>query len=232
MNDQEATQQIKQMENFILKEAQDKSEEIESKGLEEFGIEKFRIVTSQKEKIRQQYATKAKQVQTQCAIARSLAINKSRLEKIKARQEVLMNISKDSQQQLQKEMGDAAKNKAFVTKLIVQGLLMLLEDTVSIRCRAADVSMVEGCLPAACDEYSKLIQKDCGVAKACKLTVDKSAPLAAAPVAGSDAKSCLGGIVLSCQNNTIVVDNTVDVRLLYTMEQDKPAIRKLLFPLR
>merc|ERR1712086_476971 len=201
MNDQEATQQIKQMENFILKEAQDKSEEIESKGLEEFGIEKFRIVTSQKEKIRQQYATKAKQVQTQCAIARSLAINKSRLEKIKARQEVLMNISKDSQQQLQKEMGDAAKNKAFVTKLIVQGLLMLLEDTVSIRCRAADVAMVEGCLPAACDEYAKLIQKDCGV-------------------------------VLSCQNNTIVVDNTVDVRLLYTMEQDKPAIRKLLFPVR
>jgi len=57
MNDQEATQQIKQMENFILKEAQDKSEEIESKGLEEFGIEKFRIVTSQKEKIRQDLLT-------------------------------------------------------------------------------------------------------------------------------------------------------------------------------
>jgi len=232
MNDQEATQQIKQMENFILKEAQDKSEEIESKGLEEFGIEKFRIVTSQKEKIRQEYARKAKQVETQCAIARSLAINKSRLEKIKARQEVLGKISKDCQQQLQKELGDAGKNKAFVTKLIVQGMLMLLEDTISIRCRAADVAMVEGCLPAACAEYSKQIQTEAGVTKACKVTVDKSVPLAPAPAAGSDAKSCLGGVVLSCQNNTIVVDNTVDVRLVYTMEQDKPAVRKLLFPLR
>lgn len=232
MNDQEATQQIKQMENFILKEAQDKSEEIESKGLEEFGIEKFRIVTSQKEKIRQEYSRKAKQVETQCAIARSLAINKSRLEKIKARQEVLGKISADCQTVLQTEMANEGKSKPFVTKLILQGMLMLLEDTISIRCRAADVAMVEGCLPAAIAEYSKVIKTESGATKSCKVTVDKSAPLAAAPKPGSDAKSCLGGIVLSCQNNTIVVDNTVDVRLLYTMEQDKPAIRKLLFPLR
>merc|ERR1719456_375064 len=117
MNDQEAKAQIAQMESFILKEAQDKSEEIESKGLEEFGIEKFRIVTSQKEKIRQEYAKKAKQVETQCAIARSMAINKSRLEKIKARQEAIGKISDDVKSSLAQQM--KKDSKSFITKSIV-----------------------------------------------------------------------------------------------------------------
>jgi len=232
MNDQEAKQQITQMENFILKEAQDKSEEIESKGLEEFGIEKFRIVTSQKEKIRQEYARKSKQVETQCAIARSLAINKSRLEKIKARQEVLGKIAVDSKKVLQAEMAKEEKGKPFVTKLILQGALMLLEDQVTVSCRECDVALVQGCLAAASAEYSKVIKTECGVDKTCTLTVDKSKYLAPPPKAGSDAKSCLGGVSLACQKNTITIDNTVDTRMMLTLEQDKPAIRALLFPMK
>merc|ERR1712014_317284 len=100
----EASAQISQMEAFILKEAKDKSEEIMSKGLEEFGIEKFRIVTAQKEKIRQEFARKAKQEETKFAIARSLAINKSRLEKSKARQEVLYKVSADAKKVLVDKM--------------------------------------------------------------------------------------------------------------------------------
>jgi len=232
MNDQEAQQQIKQMENFILKEAEDKSQEIESKGLEEFGIEKFRIVTSQKEKIRQEYARKAKQVETQCAIARSLAINKSRLEKIKARQEVLFKISADSKKVLETEMAKADKGKPFVTKLILQGALMLLEDTVSVQCRECDVVLVQSCLEPAAAEYAKVIKEQSGATKSLALSIDKSKYLSPAPKAGSDAKSCLGGVVLTCQNSTITVDNTVDVRLALTLEQDKPAVRGLLFPLK
>lgn len=231
MNDQEARAQINQMESFILKEATDKAQEIESKGLEEFGIEKFRIVTSQKEKIRQEYARKAKQVETQCAIARSLAINKSRLEKIKARQVVLMQISTDAKGVLEAEMADKGKAKAFVTKLILQGALMLLEEDVSIKCRECDKALVESCLKPASDDYSKEIEQ-IGATKAVKFTIDTSAYLAPPPKKGSDAKSCLGGIVLSCQNGLIVIDNTIDVRLHLEVEQDKPAIRRLLFPLK
>jgi len=231
MNDQEARAQINQMESFILKEATDKAQEIESKGLEEFGIEKFRIVTSQKEKIRQEYARKAKQVETQCAIARSLAINKSRLEKIKARQVVLMQISTDAKGVLEAEMADKGKAKALVTKLILQGALMLLEEEVQIKCRECDKALVESCLKPASDDYAKAIQ-DIGATKAVKFTIDTSSYLAPPPKKGSDAKSCLGGIVLSCQNDTIVIDNTIDIRLHLEVEQDKPAIRRLLFPLK
>lgn len=232
MNDADAMAQISQMENFILKEAQDKSEEIEAKGLEEFGIEKFRLVTSQKEKIRQEYARKVKQVETQCAIARSLAINKSRLEKIKARQAVLQKVAGEAQKVLGTEMNTQGKAGPFVTKLIVQGALMLLEEKVLIQCRACDVALVTACLQPAAQEYAKIVKAESGATRTVSFTIDQSNPLAPPPKAGSDAKSCLGGVVLSCQNGSITIDNTVDVRLQLALEQDKPAIRNLLFPLK
>merc|ERR1711959_146041 len=89
MDDSEAQKQIQQMVNFILNEAKDKAEEIEAKALEDFNIEKLKLVQQMKDKIRQEYTRKAKQVETQRAIARSTAVNNSRLQKIAARQEVI-----------------------------------------------------------------------------------------------------------------------------------------------
>lgn len=48
-----------------------------------------------------------------------------------------------------------AAQKQFITKLIVQGLLMLLEDSVEVRCRKCDESLVAECIGDAVKEYSK-----------------------------------------------------------------------------
>eukprot|EP00747_Dinoflagellata_sp_TGD_P220053 gnl/TRDRNA2_/TRDRNA2_92068_c0_seq2.p1 gnl/TRDRNA2_/TRDRNA2_92068_c0~~gnl/TRDRNA2_/TRDRNA2_92068_c0_seq2.p1 ORF type:complete len:223 (+),score=85.67 gnl/TRDRNA2_/TRDRNA2_92068_c0_seq2:113-781(+) len=222
MEAKEAQNQIQQMMNFILCEAKDKADEINTKGLEEFSIEKFRLVNQQKEKIRQEYAKKAKQVETQCAIARSMAINKSRLEKIKARQEAITKISKDVQSSLVNSLKQEAAGKSFLTKSIVQGLLMLLEDEVIIVCRQSDKPLVEACMSQAANDYAAVIQKEAGIAKKCKLAVSSEfLP-----------PSCLGGVKLACQNGTITIDNTIDARLQLVLEQDKPKIRALLFPLK
>jgi V-type H+-transporting ATPase subunit E len=230
MNDEMQRAQITQMESFIIKEAEDKANEIRSKGEEEFGIEKFKIVTGQKEKIRQEYTRKAKQVETQCAISRSLAINKSRLEKIKARQNVLSKISVDSKEVLAAAMLKESESKPFLTKLILQGALMLLEESITVQCRQCDVALVESCLAAAAKEYSEVIAKETGAKRSTKFTIDKASYLPPAPKPGSEEKSCLGGVVLFCQNGTIKIDNTIDLRLQLVLEQDKPAIRNLLFP--
>lgn len=125
-------------------------------------------------------------------------------------------LAKDS---LTERLKSDAEMSAFLTKLIVQGLLMLVEDEVTIRCRAADDKVVQGILKAASDEYAKIIQKETGANKSSRLTVDsEKLP------AGS-----LGGIVLKCQGGSITVDNTIDSRLELVMEQAKPKIRKLLF---
>merc|ERR1712137_68002 len=218
MDATEANKQITQMISFILAEAKDKASDIEKKGDEEFSIEVHRLITEQKEKTRGAYEKKTKQIETQYAIAKSMAINKQRLEKIKARQEVMVKLAED----VRAKLSGASSDKAFVTKLLVQGLLMLLEDEVLVKCRAADKAMVQGCLAAAAAEYSKLIKDQTGADKKCNLKIDEKEPLDA---------SCLGGVVLSNQDGKITIDNTIDLRLKLVMEQDKPAIRKLLFPI-
>merc|ERR1712061_716493 len=119
-----------QMISFIMSEAKDKASDIEKKGEEEFSIEVHRLITEQKERVRQTYEKKSKQIETQYAIAKSMAINKQRLEKIKARQEVMTKLADEVKTKLVQELKAQDKYKAFLTKLITQGLLMLLEDNV------------------------------------------------------------------------------------------------------
>eukprot|EP00930_Biecheleria_cincta_P055481 TRINITY_DN417_c0_g2_i1.p1 TRINITY_DN417_c0_g2~~TRINITY_DN417_c0_g2_i1.p1 ORF type:complete len:237 (+),score=65.52 TRINITY_DN417_c0_g2_i1:68-778(+) len=225
----ETQAQIVQMTQFILNEAKDKAEEIDTKALQEFSVEKLKVVNSTKEKIQQEYARKAKQVETQAAIARSTAINRSRLEKIKSRQDMLTKLAEDSKASLADKLKDQATMKQFVTKLIVQGLLMLLEDQVEVRCRASDDALVTSCMNDAAKEYTQIIQTQTGAQKQCKLSLDTAVKLPPAPAAGRHGPSCLGGVVLACQNGTITIDNTIDSRLGLVMEQAKPTIRELLF---
>merc|ERR1712176_643965 len=134
-------------------------------------------MTEQKERVSQTYDRKLKQVETQYAIARSMAINKQRLEKIKARQEVMTKLADEVRGQLTAK----GQDKAFITKLIVQGLLMLLEGEVVVRCREADKSVVQGCLKDASEEYSKVIKTQTGADKTCKLVIDEKDYLPSAP---------------------------------------------------
>jgi len=224
----ETQNQILQMAQFILSEAKDKAEEINTKALQEFSVEKLKLVNMTKDKVRQEYARKAKQIDTQQAIARSTAINRSRLEKIKGRQDVIGKIADDSKDSLIEGLKSEAQHKAFITKLIVQGLLMLLEDDVQVRCRASDDALVQACLKPAAAEYAKVIQAETGAKKQCKVALDTTVKLPPAPT-GAPGPSCLGGVVLACQSGTITIDNTIDSRLGLVLEQAKPTIRELLF---
>merc|ERR1712012_702655 len=136
-------------------------------------------------------------------------MGKQRLEKIKARQEVILKVADDAKAKLK----ESSSNKDFMVKLIVQGLLMFLETEVTVKCREADKTMVESCLQAASDQYAKVIKSETGAAKSVKCIVDKS---------GFLPKEGLGGVVLICGDGKISIDNTIDARLGLVMEQDKP----------
>merc|ERR1712039_220228 len=97
--------------------------------------------------------------------------------------------------------------KGFITKLVAQGLLMLLEENVAVRCRESDKATVQGCLQAAAAEYAKVIKDNTGADKKINLTIDSQAIPA----------SSLGGVVLACQDGRITIDNTLDLRLKLAM---------------
>lgn len=202
---------------IITKEADGKAAEIEAHSNAEFQAEVSKIVKAEKEKVLQNMEKKTKSVLSAYAIAKSTAINKGRLEKVKARQEAMNTISKDVQVQLAKSGTD----KRFVTRLIVQGALMLLEPQVEVRCRESDVQLVQSCLADASTQFTNQIQMEAAVKKECKFTVAKGNYIPA---------NNLGGIILACQDGKITIDNTIETRLKLAIEQDKPAIRKMLFP--
>jgi len=220
MDDAEANKQISQMVNFILNEAKDKAEEIEAKALEDFNIEKLKLVQQMKEKIRQEYSRKAKAVETQRAIQRSTAINKSRLRKIAEREKYLDEIVVLSKTKLQDTVKNAREYQTFLTNLIVSSSLQLLEAHVTIRCKECDVKTVQGVLDNCKKLYGKVIREQAGVDKNINYAIDSTyLP-----------KSITGGVVLFCHDSLIHIDNTIEQRLKLMIDADKPTIKKLLYP--
>jgi len=213
---QAAQTRMQVMKDSIIKGARTKAAAIEKDNLDLFNKEKASLVDGEKSKIREEYAKKVKGVETAHAIAKSLAINRSRLAKIAKRQEVMNKVADDVKKIL---TGKQSQDKTFITNLITQGLLIFLEDDVKVQCRAADMELVQGCFPGAADLYAKTVREMGKATKTCRLTVD----------AGQLPADSLGGVILTCQNGTIVIDNTIDARLHLVMEQDKPAIRQSLF---
>merc|ERR1719189_1788500 len=136
----------------------------------------------------------------------------------------MTDIAREAKAELQKKGSDPQ----FITNLITQGLLMLLEKDVKVRCRKEDVAKVQAALKGAEAAYSKVIKAETGKDLTVNLSVD-SENLPPAPSSGEGA-SCLGGVVLICANGKITIDNTIDSRLALVMEQAKPKIRNLLFP--
>merc|ERR1712205_89777 len=116
-------------------------------------------VAAEKEKVVLAMEKKTKSVLSAYAIAKSTAINKGRLEKVKMRTEAIHLIEEEAERALK----SAGSDKAFITKLIVQGALILLEKEVEVRCRQSDVSMVESILSDASATYAKQIESETGV---------------------------------------------------------------------
>lgn len=205
--------------SFFSFQAKDKAEEIGARALQEFAKAKAIEVAEKKAFVSAEFARKKKARETKEAIERSTSVNKQRLAKMTAQHAVLEKIAADSKARITSDLSDAGTNQQFVTDLIVQGLLMLLEENVEIRCRPADKSIVERAIPAAADKYKGIVSQHSETKGECNLTISDN---------GLSPDS-LGGVVLTCKDGLISIDNTIDARLAHVMEQAKPEIRKKLF---
>jgi V-type H+-transporting ATPase subunit E len=217
--------QINQMVSFIMHEAKQKAKELESKAKEEFNITKMQILKEQREKIRKEYTAKLKRLETQRAISRSTKINETRLKRVQARTAAFDETTQAVRAKLLAVTQNPTKYKEIMTQLIVQGALKLLEDRVQVRCRDSDRALVTSILPDAENQYTQQIKKQTGASKTVKLSIDSLNPLVS-----SGKGAVMGGVVLCCNGGLITVDNTLDSRLRLVEDQDKPAIRQILFP--
>jgi V-type H+-transporting ATPase subunit E len=206
--------QINQMISFILNEAKEKSEEIDARTLEDYNIQKLKFLQQFKEKFTKDLALKKEKQIIQLKIQRSTQLNQKRLTVIDERNQVLLKTADSVKDKLAKLVDDKAKYKQLMVRLILEGAKILNDETdIGILCKESDKSLIEDLIK------SNSVKKD-GV----KFFVDTSVYYKVTN------ESNIGGVVLTCKNGAIRVDNTLSTRLSQILEKDKPSIRKLLFP--
>ncbi|XP_036922441.1 V-type proton ATPase subunit E 2 [Sturnira hondurensis] len=214
LNDMDVQKRIKHMLAFIEQEANEKVEEIDAKSEEEFNIEKGRFVQTQRLKIMEYYEKKEKQIEQQKKIQISTIRNQARLKVLTAQNNLISELLDDVKTKLSRLMEDPEVYQKLLYKLVLQGLLRLLEPVMIIRCRPQDHLLVEDILQKAIPEYKTVTGKHA------KVQVDREVHL---PM------NTVGGVEVYSGNYRIIMSNTLESRLDLIAEQKMPEIRKALF---
>jgi len=213
-NDPYVQKQIQHMMAFIEQEANEKADEIDSKAEEEFNLQKGQLVQDARHKINEEYEKKEKQVELQRKIQSSKMLNFARLQVLKCKETHIKAVLDETRLQLNQIINKPDQYRVLVEKLLLQGLLQLLEDNILLRCRQADINLVQSMRDGVLQQYKQKSGKDCN------LVVDTKNFLH---------ERTGGGVELWARGGKIMVANTLDKRLEHVSGQMMPQIRNMLF---
>ncbi|KAJ9494273.1 V-ATPase V1 sector subunit E [Exophiala xenobiotica] len=214
LSDDQVASELKKMTAFIRQEALEKAREIQLKADEEFAIEKSKLVREEIAAIDREYEKKFKQASMSQQITRSTMANKTRLKVLSARQSLLDDLFEQARNQMA-ESGTKSKNYEEILKgLILEGLYMLNEKKLQVRCRKADKDKVQSAAKKAAAEYKEKVGNDC------EPVIDEKNPLP---------DESTGGVFVVGGGGKIELKNTFDERLRMCESDALPSIRATLF---
>lgn len=223
MNPDTARERIQKMKDIIYEEAQDRAKKLREQGAQQYNIEKNKELNQGKDKVIQEYKVKLEQHSVQKRIERSAIVGATRLKKMQAKQEAIEKVKEEARQVLEKKLQDQNTYKDFLKKMIMQGLISLMEKEVNVRCRPQDTTLVESILDDASREFTEHLKSETGFEFLVKVKLDTHTQL-------KESQSKLGGVVLTAQYGTILCLNTVDARLDLAFQDSLPDLRRVLFP--
>lgn len=185
-------------------------------------MEKQTLVHEAKLNIQDEFTKKEKDREIQNRISRSTEIGACRVKKMKLRDDLLQQLVSEAANKCT-VVARGTNYPQLLQKLIVQGLIKIEENEVTVFTRGEDVSVVESILPAAVKEYVEIMKRESGVTLSPIVAINDDR--------GKDlgADSC-GGVLLTAAGGKIVCDNTLKSRLELVYEELLPSIRAILFP--
>lgn len=157
---------------FIKQEALEKAREIEIKADKEFTMEKSKLVTHETAAIDALYEKKLKNAELSQQKARSSVTNKTRLQILSARQQLLVDIFEQAREKLAGVAKDGKRYKGILKNLILEGLYALNEDKVQVRGRKKDYDALKAVFAEASKEYKETSGQDVQI----QLDEDKPLP--------------------------------------------------------
>lgn len=195
---------IRQMVEFIKQEAKEKAEELATKSEAEFQREKMNLVEKEKINIRKAYDRKLGEIETQRKIELSREINSARLKLLRERDANMKAIHEDAYKNLM-NLKNGPSYKEMLKKMLIQSLILMHEDDITVRSTKADNSTVSSILKDAVNTYKKMWKDQTGNSRDhVGVSLDKYKFI-------PDSK--VGGIVLYARGEAIVYDNSLQARL-------------------
>ena len=202
-------------------------------------VEKGNIISEARKKMKIEFEKKAVDYSIQKKIEHSSVFNKTKIKKMIERNKLLDQIKSETADRISSIVKeDKGKYKSITKDLILQvsltnkkGLLKLMEEDVTIKCRKSDVEMIKGLIDEITEIYidrvTNEIPKLKGKTVKCKITINEEDFLPENK--DNSLNSCLGGIELIAHRNRIVCNNTLNARLELCYQEALPEIRDLLF---
>lgn len=199
---------------FIEQEASEKADEIDSKAEEEFNLQKGQLVFEARQKINEEFEKREKQIELQRKIQSSKMLNAARIQVLKCKEDHIKTVLEETRQQLGAITEKPDQYRVLLEKLLLQGLLQLIEDSVVVRCRQNDQALLTQIKEDVLQQY----QQKTG--RTCNMVIDGKTFLH---------NRCGGGVELYARNGKIMVANTLEKRLENVSSQMMPQIRNQLF---
>ncbi|CAM9877369.1 unnamed protein product [Choristocarpus tenellus] len=169
--DSGTSNRIRQMANFILQEAHEKGNEINIKTEHDFNLEKQMLVHNAKIKIQEEYTQKEKEREIQDRIQRSTMIGNSRVQKMTARDGLLQDLLAKATEKIT-TVSQGEDYPDLLKSLMVQGMIKIEEEVLTMVCREADIDAVKSVVDDAVAEYTDLMKKEAAVDVKMKVTVN------------------------------------------------------------
>merc|ERR1711937_486224 len=122
----QVSKQIDNMVQFIIREGNEKADEIRLKAEEEFNIEKLRLIQSEKEKLNAEYEKRKKQAEIKKKIQHSNQVADSLRKTLQARDKAMQDVRAETVAELVK-IAKGNGYKQLVQDLITQCFIQLGE---------------------------------------------------------------------------------------------------------
>ncbi|KAI5795507.1 ATPase, V1/A1 complex, subunit E [Geopyxis carbonaria] len=214
LTDDQVQGELQKMVAFIKQEAHEKSREIKIKADEDFAVEKSKLVRQETAAIDAQFERKFKQAELSQQIARSTVTNKTRLQVLAARQDLLENIFEKAREKLADVPKDEKRYSDILKKLVLEGLYALHESSIKIGARKKDIDLLNEAIVQASQEY-----KD-NSGQEVKVTIDQD---------NSIPDESHGGVFIIGTGGKITINNTLEERLKIIEADSLPTVRESVF---
>ncbi|CAH0552726.1 unnamed protein product [Brassicogethes aeneus] len=214
MNNIEAEKRINRYILYIENDAQNKIKDIDSKIEEEYNMEKGSQTQTQCLAILNHYGNKEKNLDLQLKFAYSQLKSNAKIAILTSKDHSINEILKEVGQKLKKKNKDVEVYKGILEKLILQGMLALLDKNVTLGILKEDKDVIKEVIPKAEQKYKEMTGLET------KADVDPKRFLP---------DSRLGGVEVYGSSDTVKVCNTFEARIELLREKASPYIRLILY---